>query len=346
LQRRTVLKWLGAAALAPSVMARILSAADLPGRMHWTWSSVAAGDSTDDLKRRFAEIRAAGIGGVLLGGASANACRLAREEGLIVHAWTWTMCRGGDDLLQGHPDWFVVSRDGRSAADHPPYVPYYHFLCPSRPEVRQYLRREFASVAAIEGLTGVHLDYIRFPDVILPRALWEKYGLVQDEELPSFDFCYCEVCRERFRDLTGQDPLDLPDPPGDPDWRRFRWRAIDGVVEELCSVIRSAGLQSSAAVFPSPSIARRLVRQDWAGWPLDAVFPMVYHSFYEETPAWIEPTVREGVRALPPYRPLYAGLYLPALATEADFEQAVAGALAGGAQGVALFGGVRDLAGR
>ena len=38
---------------------------------------------------------------------------------------------------------------------------------------------------------------------------------------------------------------------------------------------------------------------------------MVYHSFYREDVAWIEATVREGVRALPAGRPLYAGLYLP-----------------------------------
>ena len=126
-------------------------------------------------------------------------------------------------------------------------------------------------------------------------------------------------------------------------WRRFRWDAVSGVVADLAAEVSAAGRQATAAVFPSPSIARRLVRQDWAGWPLDAVLPMVYHSFYDEGVDWIEPTVREGVAALPAHRPLYAGLYLPALADERDFAAAVDGALAGGARGVALFGGVRDL---
>ncbi len=89
---------------------------------------------------------------------------------------------------------------------------------------------------------------------------------------------------------------------------------------------------------------RRLVRQDWPAWNLDAVLPMVYHNFYEEDPVWIEPTVRQGVAALPAERPLYAGLYLPSLQTEAEFETAVEAAFQGGARGVALFGGVRPVA--
>jgi hypothetical protein len=59
--------------------------------------------------------------------------------------------------------------------------------------------------------------------------------------------------------------------------------------------------------------------------------------------AWIEPAVREGVTALDGARPLYAGLYLPQIEDDAAFDAAVAAARSGGASGVALFGGVRDL---
>ena len=48
-------------------------------------------------------------------------------------------------------------------------------------------------------------------------------------------------------------------------------------------------------------------------WPLDAVYPMLYHGFYEEELRWIGPAVREGIAALPAMRPLYAGLFLPDL---------------------------------
>lgn len=38
----------------------------------------------------------------------------------------------------------------------------------------------------------------------------------------------------------------------------------------------------TAAVFPTPEVARRNVRQDWVNWNLTGVFPMVYHGFYKE----------------------------------------------------------------
>jgi hypothetical protein len=343
MNRRHFLQIMGLSSLSLGQIGRVLAHMAGPAHHHWAWSRVSQEESRDDWRRRFAELRAAGIGSVLLGGATAEACRLAAEEGLHVHAWTWTLCRGGAELKEKHPEWYVVSREGKSACDHPPYVGYYNFLCPSRPEVREYLSGDFARIAATEGLVGAHLDYVRFPDVILPRALWEKYDLVQNEELPPFDFCYCEVCREAFIAQTGIDPLELPHPPSNEEWRRFRWDAVSRLVGEVVAAIHGQGKQATAAVFPSPAIARKLVRQDWAGWPLDAVLPMVYHSFYNEGVPWIEATVREGVQALAGKRPLYAGLYLPELKDEGQFEGAVAAAMAGGARGVALFGGVRKI---
>ena len=344
--RREFLKalGLGLAAVHPGARALAESASDdHPGERHWTWTRVDPEESADDLRARLAEIRHAGVTSVVLGGVDAEACELAADEGLDVHAWWWTLCRRDEVLMNEHPDWYAVSRDGRSTHDDPPYVPYYRFLCPTRPEVRAYLRDRLAETLDIAGLAGACLDYVRFPDVILPRALWEKYDLVKDEEMPRLDYCYCDHCREAFRAQEGVDPLELPAPPADPAWRRFRWDAVTRLVNELVEVARGHGKMISASVFPSPSIARELVRQDWPAWNLDAVLPMVYHSFYEENVDWIEGVVAEGVHAVPASRPVYATLYLPALQSEGEFERAVAAARAGGAAGLALFGGVKDI---
>lgn len=347
-ERRDFLKTLGLGLLTtlPSVRALASLPSEEPlGQRHWTWTRIKAEETSADIARRFAEIRQAGVDSVILGNSDARAIEMAADQGLDVHAWWWTLCRRDEVLMNDHPDWYVVSRDGRSAHDDPPYVPYYRFLCPTRPEVRSYLCGKLEEVLGELGIAGACLDYVRFPDVILPRALWEKYELVQNEELPRFDFCYCDVCRETFRALEGSDPLELPDPPADPAWRRFRWDAVTRLVDELAAVARGRGKMISASVFPSPSIARRLVRQDWAKWDLDAVLPMVYHSFYDEPVSWIEGVVTEGVGALPETRPLYAALYLPALKGEGEFEEAVARARAGGAAGIGLFGGVRAIPG-
>jgi len=310
---------------------------------NWIWTGLDGPTPRDQQRRRFEGFRAAGIQAVLFSGVDAEVFALAKEQGLETHAWTWTLCRGDRTLLERHPEWYVVSRQGDSAATKPPYVGYYHFLCPSREEVADHLARLFADLAKTANLDGLHLDYVRYPDVILPVALWKQYNLVQNEELPQFDFCYCEVCRAAFKRQHGIDPLELPDPPADAAWRQYRYDSVTRLVQRLAGVAHTKGKQITAAVFPTPSIARKLVRQDWTRWNLDAVFPMTYHSFYNEGIEWIEAAVREGVTALPPDRPLYAGLHLPDLKTEAEFDQAVRCAVAGGAKGVSLFGGLRNI---
>jgi uncharacterized lipoprotein YddW (UPF0748 family) len=202
--------------------------------------------------------------------------------------------------------------------------------------VRDYLEGLVAAVARDPAVDGVHFDYLRHCDVILPVALWSKYGLVQDREYPEFDFCYCAACREAFTRQTGADPLGLPDPTADAAWRRFRWDGVTGLVHRLAAAVRAAGKPVTAAVFPTPAIARRLVRQAWDEWPLDAVFPMAYHGFYHEPVSWIGDAVREGVAALPATTPLYAGLYLPDLAPD-DLAAAARFATEAGAAGISVF---------
>lgn len=156
---------------------------------------------------------------------------------------------------------------------------------------------------------------------------------------------YCDVCREQFAALDGRDPLEIPDPPSDEAWRRFRWDSVTGAVRELAAAVHELEKPISAAVFPTPAIARTLVRQAWDEWPLDRFFPMLYHSFYLEDIAWIGDGVREGVAALAdgdvadgprPGTPLNAGLYLPVL-EPAQLADAVVAARDAGAAGASTF---------
>ena len=107
------------------------------------------------------------------------------------------------------------------------------------------------------------------------------------------------------------------------------------MVRELARAVHAQGKPITAAVFPTPTIARRLVRQAWDEWPLDRFFPMLYHSFYLEDIPWIGEGVRESVAALDG-TPLNAGLYLPSL-DPAGLAEAVATARDAGATGVSMF---------
>ncbi|MFQ5571474.1 MAG: putative glycoside hydrolase [Rhodothermales bacterium] len=307
---------------------------------NWTWMG-GKDRSLDQWKQQFARIRAAGLDAVLLNiGIGEDQVEqlipAAQDEGLEVHAWMVTMMHGGQE--EAHHEWYAVNRNGVSTADDPPYVDYYKFMCPSREPVQRYHLKRAERLAEMKGLVSIHLDYIRYPDVILPVALWPKYGLVQDKEYPEFDFCYCEVCRDAFKQQTGLDPLQLEDPPSNEAWLQYRYDSITHVVNRMADAVHARGKQLTAAVFPTPDIARALVRQDWTRWNLDAVLPMMYHSFYNEDVAWVGKATREGVEALAGAFPLYSGLYIPAL-TPDELAQAAELALENGAGGVVLFEG-------
>ncbi len=294
-------------------------------------------DSVEKWKRALARMRQAGMNTILPGVGDEELRRvipLAREEGIDVHAWRVQM--RSDEMIAKHPEWYAVSRNGESTAVKPPYVGYYQFMCPSRDEVRDWVVARARAVAKIDGLASVHLDYIRLPDVILPVALWPKYNLVQDHEMPEFDFCYCDVCRSRFREQSGLDPMRMEDPAANEAWRRFRWDAITRIVNAIHDAVHAEGNIVTAAVFPTPSIARALVRQDWPSWKVDELMPMIYNGFYNEPVEWVGKATRECVSAVAGKVPIHTGLYVPDLDPQ-GIARAASLSLDAGASGVVVF---------
>jgi hypothetical protein len=310
---------------------------------YWGWVNPDHKESVDVLKARYKKYESVGFKGILFEADSQKHFEEAKQNGLEAHRWNWTMNNGAVKLLKEHPEWYAISRSGNSCATKPPYVDYYRWLCPSKPEVLNFLMEEADAILSKKYIDGLHLDYIRFSDVILPLNLWSDYKLVQQTELPDYDFCYCKTCRDKYQAQTGKDPLDLKFPDAQVSWRTFRYRAINDVVNSLATVAKSHNKQITAAVFPTPEIARRIVRQDWTNWNLDAVFPMIYHKFYQEEATWIGEAVTEGVHFLNGRFPLYAGLYLPDFNNNmTELEMAIHLAIKNKAAGVSLFGNIDD----
>lgn len=303
---------------------------------NWMWMRLKSDWSAEQYSKYFAAVHDAGISAVLFEGYDQETFRLCKEAGLEAHYWKWTMNR--HELLETHPDWFAVNRKGESCYDNPAYVDYYRFLCPSHLEVAEYLAADYLHDASLPYVDGMHLDYVRFPDVILPVSLWQNYGIEQTQELPEYDYCYCPLCREKFKEQTGRDPLETQYPMEDQSWINFRLDAITHVVETIAATVRGEGKFLSAAVFPGPSMARRMVRQDWGNWPLEAYFPMIYNGFYYEGPEWIGRSVAESVKAVGGRAAIYAGLMFPDLKGD-DFEKALDAAFDNGAAGVSFFDG-------
>jgi len=309
---------------------------------HWVWINPRATDTEADLRKRYGQYYAAGIRGIFFEADSEKHFVAAKAQKLEAHRWMWTMNRGEKALLNAHPEWYARNRKGESCADQPPYVDYYRWLCPSRPEVQQYLEDDVRSILSKPYVDGIHLDYVRFCDVILPLNLWSQYKIEQTKELPQYDYCYCEVCRSQFKAWRGVDVADMEYPEASLSWRQFRYNAINQVVNRLANVALENRKPITAAVFPTPEVARRIVRQDWTNWNLSGVCPMIYHGFYKEDVRWIGDAVKEGVHFLNGKFPLYAGLYLPDFKTNEELKQGMQYALQNGAAGISLFGNVSD----
>ena len=300
---------------------------------NWTWVRIDKNKSIEEYATYFRLMKECGISGVLFESYEEPVYKACQEAGLEAHYWRWTMNRS--EVLQTHPEWFAVNRRGESSFDQPAYVDYYRFLCPYREGVADYLAEDYVRISRLPHVDGVHLDYVRFPDVILPVGLWKNYGIEQTSEHPEYDYCYCDVCRARYKELTGTDPLDLQYPMQSQSWINFRFDGITAVVDRITRAVKARGGKISAAVFPGPTMAKAMVRQDWANWHLDAYFPMIYNGFYNEGPAWIGRSVKESVQAVNGRAKIYAGLYLPDL--QDDFEAALDAAFDNGASGVSLF---------
>ena len=306
---------------------------------NWAWMSSKHFTSPEEWKRIFAKMKKHGIDAALIKAEKETLKKIVPigiQEDIEIHSWIFTLLCDKKEIIENHPDWYTINRNGISSREHPPYVDYYKWLCPSHHEVQEYLKGIVSELAELEGLKGIHLDYVRYPDVILPIGMQPKYNLVQDKEYPQFDFCYCSVCRKEFKGLHGVDPLELPDPPSNAAWRQFRYDSVTKLVNQLVDVAHKKSKMLTAAVFPTPDIARKLVRQDWPSWHIDSVMPMIYHKFYNKSVEWIREATHEGVKALNPSTKLYSGLFIPAL-NPADLTRAVEFAFEGGAKGIVLF---------
>jgi hypothetical protein len=314
------------------------------------------GKSTDkEIMDNFTDLKKKGIIGLLYnGGHDPETYRrvggIAHEVGLEFHTWIPAMIQGENPKLA--PELYAYNGLGESAWDKPAYADYYKFLCPSRDEVYSFLEDLYGQIADLEEVDGIHLDYIRFPDVILARGLWDKYGLVMDREYPQYDYCYCDHCVKDFQEQSGIDIRAHEDPAQVEEWKQFRYDLITGIVFRLSEMVHAKGKEINAAVFPGPnSVARKIVRQEWDKWSIDAFYPMNYNDFYLEGTDWIGEVTREGVKALDYKKPLYSGLFIcPRPETKGqesdpenhgllpeELEDAIRESMENGATGICLF---------
>ena len=215
----------------------------------------------------------------------------ARAEGLRVHAWVnlLSLADNADAALLAAlgPTALQVDRKGRSILDYPegempaPEAPHLRmgtpavWIDPAAPGVADWYAGLVTELfARYPDLAGLHLDYVRYPDV-LPFAPGSGFGV-------GMDFGYGDATRGRFHEETGLEaPLGerLENARAWDDWRRSQLtelvRRLRGALFEAAPAARL-----SAAVFAYPERAYLSTYQDWLGWVesgiVDFAVPMLY----------------------------------------------------------------------
>ncbi len=303
-----------------------------------TWTS--AGNSFDLLKwqQKISYYDSLGISEILVGGSPeilSKIVKVAQTKNIKVHGWLWTLNRPNDSLAMQHPEWYAVNKNGQNSLEYRAYVDYYQWLSPFHPEARNYVIENAKKLMEVEGLASVHLDYVRYPDVILGADLQPKYNLVQKTEMPEFDYDYHPIARKQFKAIFNKDPFDFIHPELSTEWRQFRLNAITTLVNEIIDIAHQKDKKVTAAVFPFPTMSRQMVRQAWNDWNLDSAYPMLYQNFYRENINWIGFATKQGVSDV--NFPIIAGLYSPALRKPKDLEKAIKIAKENGAKGISIF---------
>lgn len=316
------------------------SGSELP--MFWTWMEDREGLDLDSL---FVHMDEAGIDGLMLyvpdSARYARAAALAREHDVTLYAWVWTLNPRGDRkaLLEAHPDWFDVNREGNSLASHKAYVNSYKFLSAALPEVRDYVVGNVRRLCEMDGIDGICLDYCRIVDCILPISLAHNYeGLCQNTEVfPEYDFGYHPAALGKFMAEHGYDPRTVPDPTRDSTWCNFRMRMVTEVANLAAATARSYGKKVTASPFASVGIASFMVAQKFSDWDLDFVFPMEYSDFYSMEPGFVYDATRQNLEHMKPSTALYCGLGAELGGDLESLKENMDAAFAAGAQGISLY---------
>lgn len=133
----------------------------------------------------------------------------AHQNGLEVHAWINFYNSGlsgvtypSNHVLTLHPEWRAVDKYGSSGTGD-------IYLCPGNLGVQNYLYNISIEIVKKYDVDGIHYDYVRYQ---------------------NSSFCYCDVCKERFKAEYGYYP---PTTGSDENWNNWRKAQITAMVDKI-----------------------------------------------------------------------------------------------------------------
>ena len=281
----------------------------------------------------------------------------ANKANLRVHVWFNTNLVASTAMLPGsrnhvanaHPEWLMVPRPiAAELAKLGPRDPRYVsklvewtrrnsggveglYASPVTPEAAQYVERVITDIVTRYPVSGVHLDYIRYPSNLFDhsQASLLAFRESMQRELPAAD-------RTRLDQQLRRDPLAYADAFPER-WAAFRRMRVTDLVARIRGAVHRARPDAliTAAVIPDSKEAYEHKLQDWPDWArrglIDAFCPMAYTA---SLPVFNR-QVAEARQAAAP-RAVWAGIGAYRL-TPAQTVDHIAAARSAGAAGIVLF---------
>ncbi|MBO8141263.1 MAG: family 10 glycosylhydrolase [Firmicutes bacterium] len=271
--------------------------------------------------------------------------RRAKSKGLRVHAWINAFTAASlsstpehpDHVLNRHPDWVTVDRDGRTLWEYSleeamANVPA-RMLDPGLPGVQAFVFEAVMEVVERYPVDGIHLDYARYPS---RRFGYHPESVARFQAVYGFDPGRLEQDAAAFVAQNGWDAFDQRMTQ----WDRWRREQVTGLMQQIRQGLkeRRPGMLLSAAVHADIDDAVNNRLQDWPFWVrsglLDFVVPMAYHR----RPEPVAEQVAAAVSASEGRTPVYAGLAAHLLTGDpAQLAIQAETAYAAGARGIVVF---------
>jgi len=287
----------------------------------------------------------------------AYAIAAAGKSGLRVHVWfntnlvasTAMLPASSRHVVNAHPEWLMVPRPiaaelAKLGPRHPRYVPKLVewtrrnsagveglYASPVTPEAAQYVERVVSDIVTRYPVSGVHLDYIRYPSNLFDhsQASLLAFRESMQRELSATD-------RTRLDHQLRRDPLAYADAFPER-WASFRRMRVADLVARVRGAVHRVRPDAliTAAVIPDAKEAYEHKLQDWPDWArrglIDAFCPMAYTA---SLPVFNRQVAAARQAAAP--RPVWAGIGAYRLSPAQTIDH-IAAARSAGAAGVVLF---------
>lgn len=236
--------------------------------------------------------------------------RLAGEKNISVHAWLNTMYafpgKGYEldysHILFKHPDWITVGRDIPDPWDVERVELLKRdseglYLSPFQNGVVEYLCSVVGELVENYDLDGIHLDFIRYPNVRFGYDQVARYEFKEKYGIDPLKFAYHQV-NSQTPYSYGEIYIDVMTIQ----WYQYRADCITNVVEQIADTIKekNEGIQYSTAVWFPPTFSFRYVGQEWVKWLdegyIDFAVPMAYWADIEDFDSHIKPLTESGLK--------------------------------------------------